>query len=67
MDPTTGLPLPSSDTGGSNVGMSDFATGWDDGTLTHGRPGSVAFSSDGRLFIANDASGDIFWVAPAGT
>jgi glucose/arabinose dehydrogenase len=67
MDPTTGLPMPSSnamsektDTGS----MVDFATGWDDGSLSHGRPAAVAFSSDGRLFVANDNNGVIFWIAP---
>jgi len=65
MDPTTGLPLPSSDTGGMDTGaMQDFATGWDDGTLSHGRPSALVFSSDGRLFVANDSNGLIFWIAP---
>jgi glucose/arabinose dehydrogenase len=63
MDPATGMPKPSSNTGGSDVGMSDFATGWDDGSLAHGRPAAVAFSPDGRLFVANDNSGVIFWIA----
>jgi hypothetical protein len=43
--------------------MTDFATGWDDGSLTHGRPAALAFSPDGRLFVANDNSGVIFWIA----
>jgi glucose/arabinose dehydrogenase len=64
MDPKTGLPLPSTNTQGTDVGMVDFATGWDDGTLTHGRPAAVAFSSDGRLFVGNDNNGVIFWIAP---
>ena len=42
----------------------DFATGWDDGTLSHGRPAAVAFSPDGRLFLSNDQKGDIYWFAP---
>ncbi len=49
---------------GDQGSMTDFATGWDDGTLTHGRPAAVEFSSDGRLFIANDNNGVIFWIAP---
>jgi glucose/arabinose dehydrogenase len=66
MDRTTGLPESSSNanTNRTNMGMTDFATGWDDGTLTHGRPSAVAFSPDGRLFVANDNNGVIFWIAP---
>jgi glucose/arabinose dehydrogenase len=64
MDPSTGLPQQSSDVNGSNTGMVDFATGWDDHTNAHGRPAAVAFSGDGRLFIANDNNGVIFWIAP---
>jgi hypothetical protein len=65
MDPTTGLPVAGSDTTGANTGaMTDFATGWDDGTLRHGRPAAVTFSSDGRLFLANDNNGVIVWIAP---
>jgi glucose/arabinose dehydrogenase len=44
--------------------MVDFATGWDDGTQTHGRPATVTFSADGRLFVANDNNGVVFWIAP---
>jgi len=64
LDPTTGLPTPSTNTGGSDQGMSDFATGWDDGSQAHGRPAALAFSDDGRLFVANDTLGVIFWIAP---
>jgi glucose/arabinose dehydrogenase len=63
IDGATGLPVPSSDTTGSDMGMVDFATGWDDGTLLHGRPAAVTFSPDGRLFVANDHDGSIFWIA----
>jgi glucose/arabinose dehydrogenase len=66
MDGATGMPVP-----GSNIaddkdtgGMADFATGWDDGLNDHGRPAAVTFSPDGRLFLANDSSGDIVWIAP---
>jgi len=45
-------------------GLVDFATGWDDGLRDHGRPAAATFAADGRLFIANDANGDIFWIAP---
>jgi glucose/arabinose dehydrogenase len=67
MDPSTGLPLPaanysieSTDTGS----MVDFATGWDNVNQAHGRPTAVAFSADGRLFLTNDSTGDIVWIAP---
>ncbi|MEO8605769.1 MAG: hypothetical protein ABI629_24585 [bacterium] len=64
-DVMTGQVLPGSDlTGQSEGAMADFATGWDDGTRTHGRPANVAFAPDGRLFLGNDRSGDIIWIAP---
>ena len=64
-DPSTGLPLPSSDLdGGLSSSQSDFATGWDDGLQDHGRPADLAIAPDGRLFLANDTSGDIVWIAP---
>jgi hypothetical protein len=46
VDPTTGLPMPSTNatTESMSVGMIDFATGWDDGTLQWGRPAAVTFS-----------------------
>jgi glucose/arabinose dehydrogenase len=62
-DPTTGHPLPGSDLSGESTGaMADFATGFED--HMHGRPTEVAFSPDGRLFLSNDVSGDIVWIAP---
>jgi glucose/arabinose dehydrogenase len=69
MDPTTGLPVPGMNytTGQDSGSMKDFATGWDDGTLAHGRPAAFDFAPDGRLFIASDADGFIFWIAPLGT
>jgi glucose/arabinose dehydrogenase len=68
MDPATGLPLPSSTApSGSNTGaMLDFAFGWDNGKHANGRPTAIAFSPDGRLFLANDTTGDIVWIAPLG-
>jgi glucose/arabinose dehydrogenase len=66
VDASTGTPTPGNDlthmvdTGG----MGDFATGWDDGSRSHGRPAAVAFAPDGRLFVANDNDGNIFWIAP---
>lgn len=66
MDPETGDVLPGSDTanGMSTGAMVDFATGWDDNTLTHGRPANIAFAPDGRLFMGNDINGEIIWFAP---
>ena len=65
MDPATGLPMPATDVDGKPSGaLSDFATGWDDGTHSHGRPAAATFAGDGRLFIGNDNNGDIFWIAP---
>ncbi len=67
MDPTTGEILPGSDLDGTSSGaLMNFAEGWDDGTRSHGRPANVAFAPDGRLFLGNDASGDIIWIAPLG-
>ncbi|MBK7860282.1 MAG: hypothetical protein IPJ65_17045 [Archangiaceae bacterium] len=68
MDTATGLPrggtnLPRTDAGT----MVDFLTGWDDGSRTHGRPTDVTVSPDGRLFVSNDQTGDIVWVAPIGS
>jgi glucose/arabinose dehydrogenase len=62
----TGDLLPSTTVGGVGGGMRNFATGWDDGTLMHGRPAAVTFAADGRLFMANDNTGDIIWIAPFG-
>jgi glucose/arabinose dehydrogenase len=67
LDPVTGLPVPGNDLNGNDTGaMSDFATGWDDGSYAHGRPAALTFSADGRLFVANDRNGDILWIAPMG-
>jgi glucose/arabinose dehydrogenase len=61
----SGRPLPSSTLeGGLSGGIASFATGWDDGSQKHGRPGDAAFAPDGRLFVADDYEGEIFWVAP---
>jgi glucose/arabinose dehydrogenase len=65
MDPNSGKPVTSSDTDGSSqTGMVDFATGWSSGYRPGGRPAAVAFAPDGRLFLANDNSGVIVWIAP---
>ncbi len=65
VDPVSGEVLPGSDLSGSSMGsMLDFATGWDDGSLSHGRPANVAFAPDGRLFLSSDTVGEIYWIAP---
>ncbi|MBK7857535.1 MAG: hypothetical protein IPJ65_02695 [Archangiaceae bacterium] len=64
-DPTTGAPFSGTNLPGVDAGaMVDFLEGWDDGHLMHGRPADVTVSPDGRLFVANDTTGEIFWVAP---
>jgi glucose/arabinose dehydrogenase len=64
MDPG-GMPVSGSDLdGGDTGGVSDFATGWDEGAMDHGRPAALAFSADGRLFLGNDNDGSIIWIAP---
>jgi glucose/arabinose dehydrogenase len=68
-DPASGAPLTSTTVpSGANSGaVIDFATGWDNSKLAHGRPGSVEVARDGRVFIGNDVTGDIVWIAPIGT
>jgi glucose/arabinose dehydrogenase len=66
MDTTTGLPLWASELdGGGDDNMLDFATGWDDGTLQHGRPAPIAFAPDGRMFLGDDQRGAVIWIAPS--
>jgi len=65
MDPTTGELMPASTLPAGPPGsVVDFAIGWDDGKRSHGRPANVAFAADGRLFLGNDNTGDIVWIAP---
>jgi hypothetical protein len=66
MDPMTGLPMPGTNfAGGADMGaLTDFATGWDTNMNDHGRPTAVSFSADDRLFLTNDTTGDIVWIAP---
>lgn len=65
MDPLTGDLLPGSTmTGAAPGSLLLFASGWDDRTLTHGRPTAIAFAPDGRMFLSNDANGLILWIAP---
>lgn len=67
IDPETGMPLRGTNLPGVSPGaMTDFILGWDDDrdSRTHGRPSVVEFAEDGRMFVANDNDGSIFWVAP---
>ena len=45
----------------------DFFTGFQNGTTRYGRPTGVAVGAQGSLFVANDDSGAIFRIRPAGT
>jgi glucose/arabinose dehydrogenase len=54
-DPTTHMPTQD---------WAPFQTGWAVGGSALDRPADIAFSSDGRMFIADDASGSVFWMAP---
>jgi glucose/arabinose dehydrogenase len=64
-DPATGMPQKTSTTGTTPSGpITDFATGWDDGTRAHGRPTVATFGPDARLYIGDDTANEIFWVAP---
>jgi glucose/arabinose dehydrogenase len=65
LDAATGLPLAATDLdGGDSPNMSDFATGWDDGRMDHGRPAAITFAPDGRMFVGDDQAGAIIWIAP---
>jgi glucose/arabinose dehydrogenase len=64
-DTSTGKPFPGTNLPGQDAGsMQNFLQGWDDGHNDHGRPGDVTVSPDGRLFVANDTTGDIIWISP---
>jgi glucose/arabinose dehydrogenase len=66
-DPASGDLYPGTNLPGQDAGtMVDFLTGYDDGTKSHGRPTDVTVSPDGRLFVSNNQTGDIIWVAPIG-
>lgn len=70
MDPVTGDVLMGSELPAQDPGsLLEFAGGWDDGPAyegPHGRPANVTFAPDGRLFLGNDNTGDIIWIAPLG-
>ena len=54
-DPTTHMPTQD---------WAPFQGGWGPNGSVLDRPADIAFSSDGRMFIADDTSGSIFWMAP---
>jgi glucose/arabinose dehydrogenase len=64
-DTNSGMPLPGNDINNmvDTGAMGDFVTGWDNAGKAHGRPSALTFSADGRLFVANDNNGEIFWIA----
>jgi glucose/arabinose dehydrogenase len=41
-----------------------FQDGFGSGGSALDRPSDITFSADGRMFIADDTSGNIFWMAP---
>lgn len=70
MDPVTGDVLMGSELPAQDPGsLLEFAAGWDDGPRgggPQGRPANIAFAPDGRMFLGNDNTGDIIWIAPLG-
>jgi glucose/arabinose dehydrogenase len=54
-DPTTHMPVQD---------WTPFQGGFAPGGTVLDRPADVAFSPDGRMFIADDVSGNIYWMAP---
>ena len=70
MDPVTGEILMGSELPADDPGsFLEFAAGWDDGPSgegPQGRPANITFAPDGRLFLGNDNTGDIIWIAPLG-
>jgi glucose/arabinose dehydrogenase len=67
-NPTTGWPVDSSEAD-AGTALSDFGVGWylNGASQNHGRPASITFAPDGRMFIGNDINGDIIWVSPVTT
>lgn len=66
-DPVTGWPVASSEAEeDAGTALEDFAVGWylNGQATNHGRPASITFAPDGRMFIGNDINGDILWVSP---
>jgi glucose/arabinose dehydrogenase len=54
-DPTTHMPVQD---------WTPFQGGWGPAGSALDRPSDVTFSPDGRMFIADDTSGNVFWMAP---
>ena len=54
-DPTTHVPVQD---------WQPFQGGFGPGGSVLDRPSDIAFSPDGRMFIADDESGNIYWMAP---
>jgi glucose/arabinose dehydrogenase len=55
VDPQTHAPV---------EGWKDFLGQWGPGGTPLERPADVAFAPDGRLYIADDTGGRVFWMAP---
>ena len=55
-DPATHLP---------SGDFRDFVRGFGPGGSPLERPADVAFSPDGRLFMADDIAGAVYWIAPS--
>jgi glucose/arabinose dehydrogenase len=64
-DPTSGWPLSAVEST-AGTAMTDFAVGWyvNGASTDHGRPGSITFAPDGRMFVGNDWNGDVLWISP---
>jgi glucose/arabinose dehydrogenase len=64
-DPKSGWPLSAVESS-AGTAMSDFAVGWfvNGASTGHGRPGSITFAPDGRMFVGNDWNGDVLWISP---
>jgi len=66
-DPVTHAPIATSGDAGAAVGEADwkpFQDGFGPGGSVLERPSDIAFSPDGRMFIADDQGGRVFWMAP---
>ena len=62
VDPATSMPMPLSD---PNASPMIFVGGFGAGAGTvNGRATDVAFSPDGRMFVIDDTSSEVWWVAP---
>lgn len=64
LDPVTGLPLESTDLppNATDPNMTDFVSGWSQ--ARHQRATAIAFGPDGRIYVGDDNSGEILWIAP---